>query len=72
MPLCRGHEVVGLPYCVLVMKVYMPPPLIGGATCVLGSFWGGAFEFILFGREDFDPSVGQQVLISLKLLLLFL
>ena len=41
MPLCRGHEVVGLPYCALVMKVYMPPPLIGGATCVLGSFWRG-------------------------------
>ena len=38
-------------------------------------FWvslGGAFEFILFGREDLGPSVGQQVLVGLKLLLLFL
>ena len=41
MPLCRGHEVVGLLYCALVMKVFMIPPLVGGATCVLGSFWRG-------------------------------
>ena len=27
---------------------------------------------MLFGRKDFSPSVGQQVLISSKLLLLFL
>ena len=41
MPLCRDHGVVGRPYCALVMKVCMLPPLIGGATCVLGSFWRG-------------------------------
>ena len=47
MPLCRGNEVVGLPYCALVTKVYMLPPLIGGATCVLGSFWRGVQVHIL-------------------------
>ena len=39
------------------------------------AFWvafGGAFEFMLFGREDLGPSVGQQVLISSEVLLLFL
>ena len=41
MPLCRGHEVVGLPYCALVMQVCTLPPLVGGATCVLGNFWRG-------------------------------
>ena len=41
MPLCRDHGVVGRPYCALVMKVCMLPPLIGGATCVLGSSWRG-------------------------------
>ena len=41
MPLCPDHGVVGRPYCVLVMKVCMLPPLIGGATCVLGSSWRG-------------------------------
>ena len=41
MPLYRGHEVVGLPYCALVLPVCMLPPLVGGATCVLGSFWRG-------------------------------
>ena len=41
MPLCRDHGVVGQPYCALVMKVCMLPPLIGGATCVLGSSWRG-------------------------------
>ena len=71
MPLCHDHGVVGQPYRALVMEVRMLPPLIGGAACVLGNF-GGTFEFILFGREDLGPSIGQQVLISLKLLLLFL
>ena len=41
MPLCHGHEVVGLPYCALVMQVCTLPPLVGGATCVLGNFWRG-------------------------------
>ena len=41
MPLCRDHGVVGLPYYALGMKVYMRPPLVGGATCVLGSSWRG-------------------------------
>ena len=71
MPLCRDHGVVGRPYCALVMKVCMLLPLIGEQLV----FWvtlEGTFEFILFGREDLSPSVGQQVLISLKLLLLFL
>src|SRR4051812_11602938 len=36
-PLCRGHEVAGRPYHVLVMQVSMLPPLIGVATCALGS-----------------------------------
>ena len=51
MPLYRDHEVVGLPYCALVMKVCMLPPLVGEQL----EFWvtfGGAFEFMLFGRED--------------------
>ena len=39
MPLYRGHEVVDLPYCALVMQVCTLPPLVGGATCVLGNFW---------------------------------
>ena len=33
---------------------------------------GGAFEFLLFGRKDFGPSVNQQILISSELLLFFL
>ena len=57
MPLCRGHEVVGLPYCALVMKVYMHPPLIGEQLAFWVAF-GGAFELMLFGRKDFSPSVG--------------
>ena len=71
MPLCRDHGVVGLPYCALVMKVCMLPPLMG-EQLASGVAFGGAFEFKLFSREDLGPSVGQQVLISLKLLLLFL
>ena len=39
MPLCPDHGVVGRPYCALVMKVCMLLPLIGGATCILGSSW---------------------------------
>ena len=57
MPLYRGHEVADQPYRALVMEVCVLPPLVGGAACVLDSF-GGAFEFILFGREDLGPSIG--------------
>ena len=71
MPLCRDHGVVGLPYCALVMKVCMLLPLIEEQLAFWVTF-GGTFEFILFGREDLGPSVGQQVLISLKLLLLLI
>ena len=39
-PLCRGHEVAGRPHRVL-------PPLIGVATCALGSSWRGARVYTL-------------------------
>ena len=50
MPLCRGHKVVGLPYCALVMQVCTLPPLVGGATCVLGNFWRGVRVYTLRPR----------------------
>ena len=39
-PLCRGHEVAGRPHQVL-------PPLIGVATCALGSSWRGIRVYAL-------------------------
>ena len=39
-PLCRGHEVAGRPHQVL-------PPLIGVATCALGSSWRGVRVYAL-------------------------
>ena len=39
-PLCRDHEVVGQPHQVL-------PPLIGVATCALGSSWRGVRVYAL-------------------------
>ena len=42
MPLCRGHEVVGLPYCALVMQVCTLLPPVGVVTCTLGNSWRGA------------------------------
>ena len=41
MLLCLDRVVVGLPYCALVMKVCMLPPLVGVATCALGNSWRG-------------------------------
>ena len=39
-PLCRDHEVAGRPHQVL-------PPLIGVATCALGSSWRGVRVYAL-------------------------
>ena len=64
MPLCRGHEVVGLPYCALVMKVCMLPPLVGGATRVLGSSWRGVRVHTLRprGPRSIDRPAGPDQL----------
>src|SRR3954469_10481684 len=40
-PLCRGREVASLPHHAPVMYGYVLPPLIGVATCALGSSWRG-------------------------------
>ena len=64
MPLCHDHGVVGRPYRALVMKVCMLPPLIGGATCVLGSFWRGVRVYTLRprGPQSIDRPAGPDQL----------
>ena len=64
MLLCLDRVVVGLPYCALVMKVCMLPPLVGGATCILGSFWRGVrvYTLRLRGPRSIDRPAGPDQL----------
>ena len=67
--LCPGHVVVGQPHCTLVGRapVHRHQTVV---TVALRVAFGWSLEAIFLGCQDISPSFIEQIMISLKLLLL--